>query len=236
MPDSATRIWPAQGSLETPPAPPLCLERIEKRWGASAPVLAGIDLALEPGVTAAVVGANGAGKTTLLRIIAGVLVPDTGSVRVYGIEARESSARYRSSIGFLSAGNGGLYGRLKAEHHLELWTRLALMPRRLRAPATSGAIEAFGLQAVCGRRVDRLSAGERQRLRLALAFVHQPTLVLLDEPTTSLDERGLEVLETALVQLKSRGGSALICLPTGWRHPLTIDSDHALDGGRLEPR
>jgi ABC-2 type transport system ATP-binding protein len=197
-------------------------------------VLAGVDLEVEPGVAVAVAGANGAGKTTLLRIVAGLLAPDAGRVRVCGLGLDEDRAGYQRALGFLPAGNSGLYGRLKAEHHLELWTRLALMPRGRRRAAIESAVAAFGLGPLCGRRVDRLSMGQRQRLRLALAFVHGPRLVLLDEPGTSLDDEGAAVLEGALSELKARGGSALVCVPSGWAQPLPVDRRYVLAGGRLE--
>jgi ABC-type multidrug transport system ATPase subunit len=100
----------------------------------------------------------------------------------------------------------------------------------------AGAIETFGLAPVCGRRVDRLSMGQRQRLRLALAFIHDPRLVLLDEPTTSLDEDGLTVLGKALDELTARDGSALVCLPSGWPEPPGIEARYVLAGGRIERR
>jgi ABC-2 type transport system ATP-binding protein len=213
----------------------LAVSGVHKRWEPGvAPVLAGVDLELEPGVAVAVAGANGAGKTTLLRIVAGLLAPDAGSVRVCGLGLGGDREEYQRALGFLPAGNSGLYGRLKAEHHLELWTRLALMPRRRRRAAIASAVDAFGLASLCGRRVDRLSMGQRQRLRLALAFVHAPRLVLLDEPGTSLDDEGAAVLDVALSELKARGGSALVCLPTGWAHPLPVDRRYLLAGGRLE--
>jgi ABC-2 type transport system ATP-binding protein len=215
--------------------PALAVSGVHKRWEPGvAPVLAGVDLELEPGVAVAVAGANGAGKTTLLRIVAGLLAPDAGRVRVCGLGLDEDREGYQHALGFLPAGNSGLYGRLKAEHHLELWTRLALMPRGLRRSAIASTVEAFGLAPLCGRRVDRLSMGQRQRLRLALAFVHEPRLVLLDEPGTSLDDEGAAVLDGALSDLKARGGSALVCLPTGWAHPLPVDRRYLLAGGRLE--
>jgi ABC-type multidrug transport system ATPase subunit len=228
MPDAVER-----SAAEGPPL--LAVSGVHKQWEPTAPpVLAGVELALGPGVAVAVAGANGAGKTTLLRIVAGVLAPDAGSVHVAGVALDEDRPQYQRGLGFLSAGNSGLYARLKAEHHLELWTRLALMPRKLRAPAIARAIDAFGLAPLCGRRVDRLSMGERQRLRLALAFVHQPRLALLDEPGTSLDADGAAVLDGALAELKARGGSALVCVPTGWTQPLTLDRRYLLAGGHLE--
>jgi ABC-2 type transport system ATP-binding protein len=216
-------------------APPLELTGILKMWSSQPePVIDHADLRLEPGTATAISGRNGAGKTTLLRIASGLIAPDAGVVRVTGLDPQLDRTEFQRRIGFLSAGNSGLYARLKVEHHLDLWTRLALLPRRRRAAAIEEALEAFALAPLCGRRVDRLSMGQRQRLRMALAFVHEPTLVLLDEPATSLDEDGIALLQRALESVKARGGAALVCLPSGWEQILSIDRALVLTSGRLE--
>jgi ABC-2 type transport system ATP-binding protein len=229
----------AHDSAEGAPAngpPPLALAGIVKSWPSQPePVLDGVDLTLEPGSAAAISGRNGAGKTTLLRIAAGLIAPELGSVSASGLDPKRDRTDFQRRIGFLAAGNSGLYARLKVEHHLDLWSRLALMPRRDRAPALERAIETFELAPLCGRRVDRLSMGQRQRLRLALAFVHSPTVALLDEPATSLDEEGIALLQRALDDLRSRGGAALVCLPSGWEQALSIDRALVLRDGKLGP-
>jgi ABC-type multidrug transport system ATPase subunit len=219
---------------QTAAEPPLALTGIVKRWPGVPPVLEGVDLRLDRGRATAIEGHNGAGKTTLLRIACGLILPDAGKVRVSGIDPERRRTEFHRRVGFLSAGNSGLYARLKAEQHLEMWARLALLPRRERGAAIDRALEYFELAPVCGRRVDRLSMGQRQRLRLALAFLHEPEVVLLDEPGTSLDEDGLALLGAALGRLKERGGGALVCLPFGWERLPAIDDAYALAGGRLE--
>jgi ABC-type protease/lipase transport system fused ATPase/permease subunit len=76
--------------------------------------------------------------------------------------------------------------------------------------------------------------GQRQRLRLALAFVHAPSVVMLDEPATSLDGEGIAVLQQAIDALKRHGGAALVCLPSGWEQNLSIDRALVLTAGKLE--
>jgi ABC-type multidrug transport system ATPase subunit len=238
MPEAATTAHaPERGRPPAPAAEPpvLAMADILKSWPSQpTPVLDGVDLALEPGITAAISGRNGAGKTTLLRIAAGLIAAERGSVTVCGLDVDRDRAQFQRRIGFLAAGNSGLYARLKVEHHLEMWSRLAFVPRRERSGVIERAVDEFGLEPLCGRRVDRLSMGQRQRLRLALAFVHGPSLVLLDEPATSLDEEGIALVQTALDELKARGGAALVCIPTGWEHKLGIDRSYVLAGGRLE--
>jgi ABC-type multidrug transport system ATPase subunit len=208
------------------------LTGVVKSWG-DQHVLAGVDLRVEPGTVVAIAGRNGAGKTTLLRIAAGLITPESGEVRVDGLDPERDRTGFQSRLGYLSAGNSGLYARLKAEHHLDLAARLALMPRRTRRPAIQRALRTFELEALTGRRVDRLSMGQRQRLRLALAFVHEPSLVMLDEPGTSLDEEGRAVVQRALDDLKARGGAAVVCVPTGGEPLPVVDRVLDLTDGHL---
>lgn len=211
------------------------LRDILKHWPSQqAPVLDRVTLELERSSVVSISGLNGAGKTTLLRIACGLISAERGSVRACGLDVDRDRTQFQRRIGFLAAGNSGLYARLKVEHHLDLWSRIALMPRRERRSAAAAAIERFDLEPLLGRRVDRLSMGQRQRLRIALAFVHNPMVVLLDEPATSLDEEGIMLLQRALDDLRGRGGAALICLPTGWQQILTIDRSLVLAGGVLE--
>lgn len=215
--------------------PTLVIEGIQKSWVRRAPpVLANIDLELPGGTVLSLSGANGAGKTTLLRIVAGLIAADAGSVRVRGLDPDRDRAAYQRCVGLLSAGNSGLYPRLKAEHHLDLCARLALMRPPEREAALDRAVETFDLTPLLGRRVDRLSMGQRQRLRLALAFLHQPSLVLLDEPGTSLDEEGLDLLQRALEDLRARGGSAVVCMPSGWERQIDSEVALRLARGQLE--
>jgi ABC-2 type transport system ATP-binding protein len=216
-------------------APPLALHGILKSWPShGTPILDGVDLELQPGTTTAIVGPNGAGKTTLLRIAAGLIAADRGAVLACGLDPERDRARFQRCVGFLAAGNSGLYARLKVEHHLELAARLALLTRNERRPAVESAIRSFALAPLFGRRVDRLSMGERQRLRLALAFLHEPQVVLLDEPITSLDEDGVRLLQAALDSLTTYGGAAIVCAPTGSKSALSVDRALVLAGGVLE--
>jgi ABC-2 type transport system ATP-binding protein len=215
--------------------PPLALHGIVKRWPGVPRVLEGIDLELEPGTALAVVGRNGAGKTTLLRIAGGLIAPESGSVRIGELDSERDRTEFQRRAGFLSAGNTGLYARLRGRHHLDLWARLALLPRAARAAAIRRVTRAFALDSLLDRRVDRISMGQRQRLRLALAFLHDPTVVLLDEPTTSLDDEGIAILGRALADLKERGGAAVVCVPGHWEQLPALDAGFVLADGRLAP-
>ena len=217
------------------PSSGLVLRDIVKRWqGAPAPVLNGISFEIPPGTALGIRGRNGAGKTTLLRIAAGLILPEAGSVELNGLSPERQRRAFHRRLGFVSAGNAALYARLTIEHHLDLLMRLALVPRADLVEARSRAISEFGLAEFRARRVDRLSSGQRQRLRLALGFAHRPDVVLLDEPETSLDEDGTALLSEAIARHRERGGAALVCSPTGTLQSIDVDRRCKIADGRLE--
>jgi ABC-type Na+ transport system ATPase subunit NatA len=192
-------------------------------------------LILPRGALAYVEGPNGAGKTTLLRIIAGLLAPDAGRIRIAGATFEDGPVIYRRRIGLASAGNVGLYARMSPQRHLEFATRLAMMRPETRAPAIHQMTEAFGLRDILRRRVDRLSMGQRQRVRLALAFVHRPLVALLDEPSTSLDTQGESQLLSVIDAHRARGRCAVWCGPSGAAAPSLATVHLVLREGRLHP-
>jgi sodium transport system ATP-binding protein len=194
----------------------LLISSVTKRWPRQKkPVLSDIDLELLAGELVWLTGENGAGKTTLLRIVAGIIAPDTGSVHVCGLAVRGSRRAYQQCIGLLTAGNSGLYARMTARQHLEYWASLALVPRDERSTRIDASIERFALGAFAARRMDRMSMGQRQRVRIAMTFLHRPTLILLDEPANSLDDEGCEVLVGAVEEHQRNGGATLWCSPGG---------------------
>jgi ABC-2 type transport system ATP-binding protein len=215
--------------------PPLAVHEVVKRFG-ELTVLDGVELELEPGEAVLVAGRNGAGKTTLLRIAAGLIAPDQGVVSAFGLSPERRARDYRRRVGLLSAGDRGLYARLTVRQNLEFNAALALIPNARRAAAIDRALARFSLEPLSPRRVDRISLGQRQRVRLALAFLTDPGLVLLDEPSTSLDEAGIAGLREALADVTARGGAALWCAPTGTPPALPADRAYVLEQGVLRVR
>jgi ABC-type multidrug transport system ATPase subunit len=142
---------------------------------------------------------------------------------------------YHRQLGFLSAGDRGLYNRLTVQRHLEYWAALAFMPRRERKPAIESALVKFGLEDLANRRCDRMSQGQRQRVRLAMTMLHSPRLVLLDEPRNSLDDEGMAFLVQGVREVVARGGTVLWCSPTGEEQPIDFDCRYMLEDGRVEP-
>lgn len=221
-----------QGSTSVP----LALRGVSKRWAAGAPpVLDDVDLTLDLGTRTWIGGRNGAGKTTLLRIAAGLIDPDRGRAEVWSFTARERRRRYQRLVSFLPAGDRGLYARLTVRRQLEFWARIALVERARRRPRVEQAIEEFELRELAEQRVDRMSMGQRQRLRIAMTFLTDPEIVLLDEPLTSLDAEGAVVLERAIDALVARHGALLWCSPSGERIEQEFDRRLVLEQGRLVP-
>ena len=194
--------------------------RGKNRWA----VLRGIDLDVTPGTVTGIGGRNGAGKTTLLRIATAILSPNAGTVTVDGLSSDANWREYHRRIGFLSAGDRGLYNRFSVRGHLEYGVRIAFVPRARRREAVDEALVRFGLTDLVTRRADRLSQGQRQRLRLALTVVHDPKVLLLDEPRNSLDDEGLAMLVGAIDAVVAAQGAVVWCSPAGEKQPVGLRS------------
>lgn len=213
---------------------PLTMRGVSKRWRADLPlVLDELVLVLEPGTTTWIGGRNGVGKTTMLRIAAGLIDPEAGRAEVWGLTAREHRIRYQQLVSFLPAGDRGLYARLTVRRQLEFCARIAMVPRPRFRRAVEEAIETFDLQELAERRVDRMSMGQRQRLRIAMTFLPRPEVVLLDEPLTSLDTEGAVLLQRAIEGLIARDGAVLWCSPSGEHLDMDFDARFTIERGKL---
>lgn len=156
-----------------------------------APVRALHDVSFQvhAGELLALLGTNGAGKTTLLRILATVVLPTSGAVCIGGIDVRTGASRVKSWVGWASADERSLYWRLTGRHNLDFFAALHGLDRAARSRRIGQLCDELGLDAL-DRRVGEYSSGMRQRLALARALLHDPPVVLLDEPTRSVDPLG----------------------------------------------
>jgi ABC-2 type transport system ATP-binding protein len=238
-PAAATDRWEAAEPVPGSSTDPLmCFDGIWRHWGRGKgrwPVLRGVDLDVPAGTVTGIGGRNGAGKTTLLRIATAILSPDAGTVTVDGIPSTANWREYHRRIGFLSAGDRGLYARFSVRGHLDYCARIAFIPRSERRQAVDEAMTHFDLTALAKRRADRLSQGQRQRLRLALTVVHRPRVLLLDEPRNSLDDEGLAMLAAAINDVLARRGAVLWCSPAGEEQPVGFDQRFVIEDGMLRP-
>ena len=180
--------------------------------------LRGLDLSIAPGDFIALFGRNGAGKSTFLRILAGLARPSAGSCRIAPAPGgRDSAARTRGRIGYLSH-HTSLYPDLTALENLRFSARM--MGVRGDDGFLAGRIGAVGLAGREREPVRAYSRGMQQRLAIARAFLHDPDLLLLDEPFTGLDQAGADFLERYLLEVRAAGRTCVMALhdaETGYR-------------------
>ncbi len=196
-------------------------------------VLDGLDLQVRRGERVSIRGENGAGKTTLLRILCGLVRADSGTARITGFQLPLDWQSARRSIGYLPAGNSGMYARLSVLQHLELWARLGYVAPPLRQERIEWAIDVLQLSDIAFHRADRISTGQRQRTRIASILICRPTVILMDEPTLSLDESGKHAFEKAIEDCVRSGSTFLACLPTGASEDWVSDRQLMLAQGKL---
>jgi ABC-2 type transport system ATP-binding protein len=163
--------------------PVILIENLVKRYGSTLAV-DGISFAVERGVTTALLGGNGAGKTTTLSILLGLLLPTSGSVRIFGEDVLRHRYRVLPRINF-SSPYVDLPHRLTVRQNLVIYARLYGLPQREeRIAALAGDLQ---IEPLLDRPAGKLSAGQKTRVALAKALLNEPELLLLDEPTVSLD-------------------------------------------------
>jgi heme ABC exporter ATP-binding subunit CcmA len=194
------------------------------------PVLRGVDLRLRRGDTLALLGPNGAGKTTLLRVLATLARPDAGTVRVAGFDVVCDGDAVRRRIGYVGH-QPHLYEELTALENLVFFARM----HRLADPAGRARelLERVGLTARANDRARALSRGQTQRLSLARALLHDPSVLLLDEPETGLDEAASALLDAILAERATAGRTTLFTTHHFERALACADSVAILARGRI---
>lgn len=155
-------------------------------------------------------GPNGAGKTTTVKVLSGLLEPDTGSVTVAGFDVSAASIEAKARIGLVPENATG-YGLLSGDEYLALVAELYLVPTDSLEDRIRHAVEVFELAEFSSRRIDTLSKGQRQRVMLASALLHQPMLLVLDEPLTGLDARWCATVKELVRRHARDGGAVLFC-------------------------
>ena len=181
---------------------------LQKRFGRHA-ALDGVSFDVPPGEIFGFVGPNGAGKTTTIRILATLMHPDAGLASVAGIPVGEDPASVRELMGYMPD-FFGVYDRLTAEEYLEFYAACHGVPRHRRRRVAGELLELVDLGDRRGAQVDTLSRGMKQRLCLARSLVHDPKVLLLDEPASGLDPRARVEMRELIRELRRMGKTILV--------------------------
>ena len=173
------------------------------------PALQGLSFRAPEACITGLLGPNGAGKTTALRMVAGLLQPDSGSIHVAGIDVRAQPQRALASLGVLSDARG-LYPRLTARENIEYYGRLHGMTAAAAQARATLLAETLEMTALMPRRCEGFSQGERMKTALARALVHDPSHIVLDEPTNGLDVLATRSLREALRRLRDEQRKCIV--------------------------
>ncbi len=212
-------------------APALAIRGVRKRYGDNE-ALAGVDLTVAPGAIVGLLGPNGAGKTTLVSIVAGLRRPDAGSVHVCGVDAFREPQRARALIG-LAPQETGVYITLTVRDNLRYFAGLAGLRAKQQRARIDEIASTLLLDSLMARTAQTLSGGERRRLHAAIALLHEPRLVLLDEPTTGADVTTRSHLLDLVRDLAAQGSA--VVYSTHYLHEIEeLEADVTfIDHGRV---
>ena len=192
----------------------------------------GLSLRVPAGEVYALLGANGAGKTTALRCLATLLQPTEGTARIAGHDVRTHPLEVRRKLGFLAA-SMGLYARLTARELLRYFAHLQGLEGAAAEARVEDVVERFGLHDFGDRLCGKLSTGQRQRVSIARAVVHDPPALVLDEPTLGLDVLSSEAILRFIEDARARGRAVLFSTHQMSEVELLADRVGIIAGGRL---
>jgi ABC-2 type transport system ATP-binding protein len=178
----------------------LILDKVSKRFG-EVQALEEVSLEVKPGEVFGFLGANGAGKTTAMRVVLDILRPDSGSVTWNGIPNTELS---RDTWGYLPE-ERGLYAKMKVLEQLVFFAKLHGIPARQAVREARGWLERFRIPEYADRRAEQLSKGNQQKIQFIAAIIHDPQVLLMDEPFTGLDPVNVALLKEAFLEMRDRG-------------------------------
>ena len=170
----------------------------------------GVNLSVESGQILALLGQNGAGKTTTVRMLTALLRPSRGWARVAGYDVVKNGHDVRASVGVLTEQHG-LYMRMTAVEYLDFFGEVYGLAPSARKSRSENLLEYFGLMEAARRRIGEYSKGMRQKLALARAMMHDPGVLLLDEPTSAMDPESARLVRDEIARLKSSRRTIVIC-------------------------
>ena len=170
----------------------------------------GIDLHVEAGQVLALLGPNGAGKTTTVRMLTSILRPTRGQATVAGYDVIQEPAKVRASVGILTEQHG-LYNRMPETEYLDFFGQVYGLDVNTRRERAQRLLEDFGLIEYKSRKIAEYSKGMRQKLALARALLHNPPVLLLDEPTSAMDPESAHLVRNSIRDLRSASRAIVIC-------------------------
>ena len=170
----------------------------------------GVSLDVEPGQVLALLGQNGAGKTTTVRMLTSVLAPTRGHAQIAGYDVVQYPDKVRASVGVLTEQHG-LYLRMTGAEYLDFFGKVYRLDQDARRLRSQGWMEYFGLAEFARRPIGQYSKGMRQKLALARTLLHDPPVLLLDEPTSAMDPESAQLVRKAIASLRSEQRSIIIC-------------------------
>ena len=193
----------------------------------------GVDLIVEPGEIFGLLGPNGAGKTTTMKMLATLLIPTSGTIRVLGIDPLERPREVRARLGAMLSGERSLYWKLTGRENLEYFAALYHVPPSETKARIAKVLAAVKLADRAEDYVERYSTGMRQRLALARALLPDPALVVLDEPTVGLDPQASRDLRDRVRELKAQGRTVLLTTHYMEEADQLCDRVAIIDHGRI---
>ena len=179
------------------------VDRLEKTLGKNR-VLRGISLEADSGEIFGLLGPNGAGKTTTLRIICTLLAPDAGSVEVLGFDTRTAPEEVRRRVGVVTA-DIGVYPRLSARENIAYFGELSGVLDGELERRVGAVLERLDMASFADQRAESLSSGQKQKVAIARAIVHDPLVLMFDEPTSNLDVLASREIRNFMVESRDRG-------------------------------
>jgi ABC-2 type transport system ATP-binding protein len=169
-----------------------------------------VTLTVQPGEVLALLGPNGAGKTTTVRMLTSILRPTRGTARVAGHDVVTEAVAVRANVGVLTE-HPGLYMRMNGQEYLEFFARLYQIPQDGQLASITRLAERFGLDDAIDRRLSEYSKGMRQKLALVRALLHDPPILLLDEPTSAMDPHSAKLVRDSIADLRGDGRTIILC-------------------------
>lgn len=191
-----------------------------------------LSLSVPTGKVMVLLGKNGAGKTTTVRMLTSILRPSSGSARVAGFDVVKQAEKVRASVGVLTE-HHGLYGRMNPEEYLQFFGSLYGFSASESMQRAAPLLERFDLVVARKKRLSEFSKGMRQKLALVRALLHDPPVLLLDEPTSAMDPESARSVRDAIAHLRNQGRTVLLCTHNLAEAEELADLVAIIHGGRI---